>query len=57
MPKSKVIGFEASEVIGIPIMNYDFKGYTPQQAQQLVDEGKARWVLESSSKLALEMIP
>ena len=56
MSKEKIVAFTVWEEVGIGINDYDFKGHTPKEAEQLVAQGKARWVLGPCATLTLEMV-
>jgi hypothetical protein len=55
-PKGKVVGFSAYETQRLMVLDYDLKGRTKDEAEKLVNEGKARWVLEPGAVLTLEIL-
>lgn len=50
------MGFSAHETQRLMVLDYDLKGRTKDEAEKLVNEGKARWVLEPGAVLTLEIL-
>lgn len=50
------MGFSAHETQGLMVLDYDLKGRTKDEAEKLVNEGKARWVLGPGAVLTLEIL-
>ena len=48
-------GFEAYETIGISIINFNFGGYTYEEADKYVSDGKGKWAI--CGGLTLTFVP